>query len=87
MGVEVYVSGNSVVFKGSFMLYMVVYEVVHIVQQWVGVSFKGGVGVVGDQYEIYVDFVVDLVVQGKSVEGLLDIMVGSGGSVVGLVQM
>ena len=49
-----------------------------MVQQRGGVRLKSGVGERGDQYERHADAVADLVVQGKSAEGLLDQYSGSG---------
>jgi hypothetical protein len=84
MGAEAYASGDSVAFKGSPTLHTAAHEAAHIVQQRAGVSLKGGVGAAGDQYEQHADAVADLVVQGKSAEGLLDTM--SGGSASSGVQ-
>ena len=84
MGAEAYASGDSVAFKGNPTLHTAAHEAAHIVQQRAGVSLKGGVGVAGDQYEQHADAVADLVVQGKSAEGLLDTM--SGGSASSAVQ-
>ncbi len=49
-----------------------------MVQQRAGVQLYGGVGQSGDAYERHADAVADLVVQGRSAEGLLDSMSGAG---------
>jgi hypothetical protein len=41
------------------------------------IQMKGGVGQAGDKYEAHADAVADMVVQGKSAEGLLSQMTGS----------
>jgi uncharacterized membrane protein len=78
MGAEAYVSGNTVAFASSPTLHTAAHEAAHIVQQRAGVSLKGGVGKAGDPYEQHADAVADLVVQGKSAEGLLGTMAGGG---------
>jgi len=80
VGAEAYATGNHVVLgdKGGD-LFTVAHETAHVVQQRGGVQLKGGVGDKGDAYERYVDEVASHVVQGKSVEGLFDRYVGSGG--------
>jgi hypothetical protein len=50
-----------------------------VVQQRGGVQLKGGVGEVGDPHERHADQVADAVVQGRSVEGLLDRYAGASG--------
>ena len=80
IGAKAYATGNDVAFAGSTDLHTAAHEAAHIVQQRAGVSLKGGVGQVGDKYEQHADAVADLVVQGKSAEGLLDTMAGSGKS-------
>jgi hypothetical protein len=78
MGAEAYASGNTVAFSGSPTLHTAAHEAAHVVQQRAGVSLKGGVGKAGDPYEQHADAVADLVVQGKSAEGLLGTMAGGG---------
>jgi hypothetical protein len=58
-------------------LHTAAHEAAHVVQQQAGVQLKGGVGAVGDSYELHADAVADAVVQGKSAEGLLDQMAPS----------
>ncbi len=86
MGAAAYASGNHVVLgdKGRD-LHTVAHEAAHVVQQRAGASLSGGVGRAGDPYERHADAVADLVVQGKSAEGLLGELAGSGGG--GGVQM
>ncbi|HMG54417.1 MAG TPA: DUF4157 domain-containing protein, partial [Kofleriaceae bacterium] len=85
MGAEAYASGNSVAFaSGSPSLHTAAHEAAHVVQQRGGVQLKGGVGQAGDSYERHADAVADLVVQGKSAEGVLGEMApasGGGGGV------
>ncbi len=80
MGASAYATGNNVVLgQGGTDLHTVAHEAAHVVQQRAGVSLSGGVGKVGDPYERHADAVADLVVQGKSAEGLLGEMAGGGG--------
>ncbi len=80
MGASAYATGNDVVLgKGGTDLHTVAHEAAHVVQQRAGVSLSGGVGQAGDPYERHADAVADLVVQGKSAEGLLGQMAGGGG--------
>jgi hypothetical protein len=53
-------------------LHTVAHEAAHVIQQRSGVQLHGGVGAVGDPYEQHADQVADAVVQGHSVEALLD---------------
>jgi|GEM_PF-3084262 len=80
MGANAYASGNAVAFKGGPDLHTAAHEAAHVVQQRAGVSLKGGVGASGDAYERHADAVADLVVQGKSAEGLLDRHAGGAGA-------
>ena len=79
LGAVAYAAGNDVAFAGAPDLHTAAHEAAHVVQQRAGVSLKGGVGQTGDAYEQHADAVADLVVQGKSAEGLLDTMAGAGG--------
>ncbi len=72
IGASAYATGNKVAFANQPNLHTAAHEAAHVVQQQAGVSLKGGVGQVGDQYEQHADAVADLVVQGKSAEGELD---------------
>ncbi len=79
MGADAYATGNHVVLgQGGQDLHTVAHEAAHVVQQRHGVSLSGGVGTAGDPYERHADAVADLVVQGKSAEGLLGQMAGGG---------
>jgi hypothetical protein len=80
IGAKAYATGNNVAFAGSTDLHTAAHEAAHVIQQRAGVSLKGGVGQVGDRYEQHADAVADLVVQGKSAEGLLDKFAGTGSS-------
>ena len=80
LGAKAYAAGNHVAFDGAPDLHTAAHEAAHVVQQRGGVQLKGGVGAAGDRYERHADAVADLVVQGKSAEGLLDQMAGGGGS-------
>ena len=84
IGAEAYATGSSVAFAKSPDLHTAAHEAAHVVQQRGGVQLKGGVGQAGDTYEQHADAVADLVVQGKSSEGLLDTM--SGGTQTHAVQ-
>ena len=72
IGARAYATGDKVAFGESPDLHTAAHEAAHVVQQRAGVSLKGGVGQSGDTYEQHADAVADLVVQGKSAEGLLD---------------
>jgi len=81
MGADAYATGNHVVLgQGGQSLRTVAHETAHVVQQRAGVSLSGGVGQKGDAHERHADAVADLVVQGKSAEGLLGDVAGTGGS-------
>ena len=70
----------KVAFSGDPSLHTAAHEAAHaVVGNAGGVSLDGGVGKAGDAYEQHADAVADLVVQGKSAEGLLDEAVGGGG--------
>jgi hypothetical protein len=85
MGANAYATGNDVVLgRGGTDLHTVAHEAAHVVQQRAGVSLSGGVGQAGDPYERHADAVADLVVQGKSAEGLLGEMAGGGGASQGV---
>ena len=80
VGAQAYAVGNHVAFKSSPDLHTAAHEAAHVIQQRGGVQLKGGIGEAGDAYEQHADAVADLVVQGKSAEGLLDTMAGGSGS-------
>ena len=71
MGAEAFTTGEHVAFAGPPSLHTAAHEAAHVIQQRAGVQLKGRVGEVGDRYEQHADAVADLVVQGKSAEGLL----------------
>lgn len=72
MGAEAFASGDRVAFSRAPSLHTAAHEAAHVVQQRAGVNLKGGVGAEGDAYERHADTVAAQVVQGKSVEALLD---------------
>ncbi|MGK0357869.1 MAG: hypothetical protein ACI9U2_000152 [Bradymonadia bacterium] len=80
IGAQAYATGDAVAFKDQPSVHLAAHEAAHVVQQRAGVHLKGGVGEAGDAYEQHADAVADLVVQGKSAEGLLNQHAGSGGS-------
>lgn len=79
MGARAYATGDHVVLGRGTDLHTVAHEAAHVVQQRAGVHLSGGVGQAGDTYEQHADAVADLVVQGKSAEGLLDTHAVAGG--------
>jgi hypothetical protein len=79
MGARAFASGDHVAFAGTPDLHTAAHEAAHVVQQRGGVQLKGGVGEVGDPHERHADQVADAVVQGRSVEGLLDRYAGASG--------
>ncbi len=79
IGASAYATGNDVAFASSPDLHTAAHEAAHVIQQRSGVSLLGGVGQSGDAYEQHADAVADLVVQGKSAEGLLSQMAGGSG--------
>ena len=80
IGAQAYATGNKVAFGGAPTLHTAAHEAAHVVQQRGGVSLTDGVGAEGDRYETHADAAADLVVQGRSAEGLLNKMAGSSGS-------
>jgi hypothetical protein len=87
MGADAFATGNHVVL-GQNDLHTVAHEAAHVVQQRGGIQLKGGVGEAGDDHERHADEVAELVVQGKSAEGVLDRYAGGGnaGASTGPVQ-
>lgn len=83
LGAQAYATGNQVAFSESPDLHTAAHEAAHVVQQRGGVQLKGGIGQSGDRYEQHADAVADLVVQGKSAEGLLDQHAGGTDAQVG----
>jgi hypothetical protein len=79
IGAEAYATGQHVAFAGSPSLHTAAHEAAHVVQQRGGIQLKGGVGMAGDPHEQHADAVADLVVQGRSAEGLLDQYAQGGG--------
>ena len=86
MGAHAYASGNQVAFAKAPDVHLAAHELAHVVQQRGGVRLAGGVGREGDPYERHADAVADLVVQGKSAEGLLDTMAHRGSTGGAAVQ-
>lgn len=86
LGARAYAMNDSVVLgsRGTD-LHTVAHEAAHVVQQRGGVALKGGVGEVGDRYEVNADAVADAVVRGESAEALLNPYAG-GASTAGGVQ-
>ena len=79
MGALAFAMGDHVV-MGQDDLFTAAHEAAHVVQQRAGtVSLTDGVGQEGDSYEIAADDVAQEVVQGNSVQGMLDAMVGASG--------
>ncbi|MEO7734475.1 MAG: DUF4157 domain-containing protein [Kofleriaceae bacterium] len=76
MGAKAFATGDHVAFAAAPDLHTAAHEAAHVVQQRGGVQLKGGVGQAGDTYEQHADAVADMVVQGKSAEGLLDAHAG-----------
>jgi hypothetical protein len=79
LGATAFATGEDVAFGGTPDLHTAAHEAAHVVQQRAGVHLKGGVGEVGDPYEVHADAVADKVVAGESAEGLLSQMAGPGG--------
>jgi hypothetical protein len=79
MGAAAFATGDHVSFAATPDLHTAAHEAAHVVQQRGGVQLSGGVGATGDAHERHADAVADLVVQGKSSEGLLDAHAGGGG--------
>jgi hypothetical protein len=86
MGAQAYATGDHVAFAQAPSLHLAAHEAAHTVQQRAGVQLSGGVGQAGDRYERHADDVADLVVQGKSAAGLLDLYAGGGDRSFGAVQ-
>jgi outer membrane protein OmpA-like peptidoglycan-associated protein len=86
IGAHAYATGDHVAFRESPSLHLAAHEAAHVVQQRGGVQLAGGVGRNGDPYERHADAVADLVVQGKSAEGLLDSHAGKAGAASVVVQ-
>ena len=85
IGARAYTVGDQVAFRGRPSLHTAAHEAAHVIQQAAGVHLDGGVGQVGDRYEVHADAVADAVVQGASAEPLLDTFVaGQGGGETGV---
>ena len=72
LGALAYASREKVAFRGYPDLHTAAHEAAHIIQQRQGVQLKDGTGKKGDPYERHADAVADRVVQGKSVQLLLN---------------
>ncbi len=71
-GARAYTFGSQVAFRGAPSLHTAAHEAAHVIQQAAGVRLEGGMGRVGDRYEMHADAVADAVVRGESAERLLD---------------
>ncbi|HWU88901.1 MAG TPA: DUF4157 domain-containing protein [Kofleriaceae bacterium] len=78
VGARGYAVGDRVAFADEPDLHTAAHEAAHVVQQRRGVALKDGIGEAGDVYEQHADAVADAVVAGRSAEGLLDRMAGTG---------
>lgn len=78
IGARAYAVGDRIAFADPPDLHTAAHEAAHVVQQRRGVALKGGIGEPGDAYERHADAVADAVVAGRSAEGLLDRMAGTG---------
>lgn len=72
LGALAYASREKVAFRGYPDLHTAAHEAAHIIQQRQGVQIENGTGKKGDPYERHADGVADRVVQGKSVQSLLN---------------
>lgn len=79
LGAAAFTTDNRIAFSSAPDLHTAAHEAAHVVQQKKGVQVDGGLGAAGDAYERHADAVADLVVAGRSAEGLLD-SAPSGGS-------
>lgn len=79
IGARAYTFGGQVAFRGAPSLHTAAHEAAHVIQQAAGVRLEGGMGRVGDRYEMHADAVADAVVRGESAEPLLDGFVGDPG--------
>ncbi|MCC6623263.1 MAG: DUF4157 domain-containing protein [Deltaproteobacteria bacterium] len=86
IGARAFARGSDVAFAGAPDLFTAAHEAAHVVQQRRGIDVPGGVGAAGDRHERHADAVARAVVEGKSAEGLLDGVGGSGASARGAVQ-
>jgi Domain of unknown function (DUF4157) len=69
LGVHAYATGNKIAFAiARPSLRTVAHEVVHVLQQAMGVHLKNGVGQAGDRYEQEADKIANQVVQGQAVQ-------------------
>ncbi|MCB2182652.1 MAG: DUF4157 domain-containing protein [Desulfobulbaceae bacterium] len=87
LGALAYASREKVAFRGYPDLHTAAHEAAHIIQQRQGVRLKDGKGRKGDPYERHADAVADRVVQGKSVQSLLNSMPSAAGNAKSAVQL
>lgn len=80
LGARAYAMGNAVAFAEAPDLHTAAHEAAHVVQQRSGLKLDGDMGSPGDPYEQHADQVADLVVAGRSAQGLLDSVAGGPGS-------
>jgi hypothetical protein len=71
LGANAYATGNDLGLPANASRHLVAHELAHIAQQREGVKLKGGVGEVGDVYEIAADAIADRVVSGRSAAALM----------------
>ena len=86
MGAAAFATGAHVAFRSSPDLHTVAHEAAHVIQQRHGVQLYGGVGEIGDAYELNADAVADRVVAGESAADLLPASRGEQASGVQHVQ-
>lgn len=73
---EAYASGNHIVYPGTD-LYILAHELAHLVEQASGkLRLRDGMGRVNDEHEQFANDVADEVIEGNSVEALLDTVTG-----------
>lgn len=78
LGTTAFAAGDDVVLGAGADLHTVAHEAAHVVQQRSGVQLHGGLQGPGDPDERHANAVADLVVAGRSAEGLLDERAGAG---------
>ena len=78
IGARAYAMGATIAFATQPDLETAAHEAAHVVQQRAGALPAGSIGVAGDALEQHADRVATGVVEGRSVEALLDEVAGSG---------
>jgi len=80
LGAQAFTMGNKIAFKESSpSVQLAAHEAAHVVQQAQGVSLSGGVGQVGDKYEVAADNAASAVVQNKDASAQLGTAKASSG--------